>query len=65
MNAVFAITTPRHEAKWGRLSAPVDPEETRICMRAQSILSGGDVGQCPPLDLQQARDVLAWYQPQH
>lgn len=64
MNAVFALT-PRNEPKWGRLSAPVDPEETRICMRAQSILSGGEIGQCPPLDLRQARDVLAWYKPQH
>jgi len=64
MNAVFAIN-PRSEAKWGRLSAPVDPEETRICMRAQSLLSGGDIGQCPPLDVRKARDVLAWYQPQH
>lgn len=55
----------RSESKWGRLSAPVDPEETRICMRAQSILSGRELGQCPPLDIRQALDVLAWYAPQH
>lgn len=64
MNAVSAIS-PSNEPKWGRLSAPVDPGETWLCMRAQSILSGGDMGQCPPLDLRQARDVLAWYTPPH
>ncbi|MGN2243835.1 hypothetical protein ACFWZU_10035 [Frateuria sp. GZRR33] len=64
MNALQEATA-RYEAKWGRLSAPVDPEETRIRMRAQSVLSGGELGQCPPLDIRQARDVLAWYAPQY
>ncbi|MGN2245576.1 hypothetical protein ACFWZ3_02670 [Frateuria sp. GZRR35] len=64
MNA-FQEVVAHCEAKWGRLSAPVDPEETRIRMRAQSALSGGELGQCPPLDIRQARDVLAWYAPQY
>jgi hypothetical protein len=54
----------RHFVRWGELSAPVDPEETRTCMRAQSILSGPLIGQCPPLPIDQARDVIAWYRPQ-
>jgi hypothetical protein len=45
------------------LSAPVDPMETHDRMRAQSILSGPIIGQCPPLTLEQARDVLRWYAP--
>lgn len=49
--------------RWGQLSAPVDPADTLICMRAQSALSGPELGQCPPLTVEQARDVLAWYAP--
>ncbi|HET6804648.1 MAG TPA: hypothetical protein VFH59_04300 [Frateuria sp.] len=64
MNALQEATA-HYQPKWGRLSAPVDPEETRIRMRAQSVLSGGELGQCPPLDIRQARDVLAWYRPQY
>ncbi len=63
MNAICQDIT--REARWGVLSAPVDPEETRLCMRAQSILSGPDLGQCPPLDIKKALDVLAWYAPKH
>lgn len=51
--------------KWQPLSAPVDPQETLLRSRAQSILSGGEIGQCPPLTIEQARDVLAWHRPQH
>jgi hypothetical protein len=54
-----------------RLVKPTEPQrstradwsESAICVRAQSILSGSLVGQCPPLTLAQARDVLAWYRP--
>lgn len=42
-------------------SAPTRPEETQIRMRAQSLLSGSIIGgQCPPLTLEQAQDVLRW-----
>lgn len=51
--------------KWTPLSAPIDPEETRIRMLAQSILSGPELGVCPTLEIEQARDVLAWHKPQH
>ena len=50
---------------WGELSAPVNPDETLLCMRAQSALYGPLIGQCPPLEVEQARDVLAWYAPKH
>ena len=50
--------------KWESLSAPVDPQETQIRIRAQSILSGPELGVCPTLTIEQARDVLAWYRPQ-
>lgn len=49
--------------EWGPLSEPVDALETMERMRAQSILSGPLIGQCPPLTLEQARDVLRWHQP--
>jgi hypothetical protein len=45
---------------WSMLAPPVDPLETTIRARAQSLLSGGLIGQCPPLTLDQARDVLRW-----
>lgn len=45
---------------WTMLPPPVCALETRDIMRAQSILSGPLLGQCPPLSLEQARDVLAW-----
>lgn len=61
---LIAEVTGRNK-QWGALAAPVLPEETQLRMRAQSILSGGEIGQCPPLTLDQARDVLAWYQPKH
>ncbi|GLQ96434.1 hypothetical protein [Dyella mobilis] len=51
------------DKQWSELAAPVFPDETQMRMRAQSILSGGEIGQCPPLTLDQARDVIAWYQP--
>lgn len=60
-----AVLSERPAPKWVPLAPPVDPEETRIRMRAQSILSGGEIGQCPPLSITQANDVLAWYRPQH
>jgi hypothetical protein len=49
-------------APWGRQAPPIFPHETADMMRAQSILSGGEIGQCPPLTLDQARDVLAWHE---
>jgi hypothetical protein len=76
-NPSMAISTPAahqptESRRWGALSAPVDPDETMRCMRAQSILTGsliaGDLcpsGACPPLTLDQANDVLAWYRPDH
>jgi hypothetical protein len=45
---------------WGVLAEPVNPLETQLRMRAQSILSGPLIGACPTLTLSQARDVLAW-----
>ena len=45
---------------WGPLAAPVDPTETDIRARAQSILSGPLIGACPTLTLDQAQDVLRW-----
>jgi hypothetical protein len=51
----------REFVAWGQLAAPIFPDETMAIMRAQSILSGPDLGQCPPLTIEQARDVLAWH----
>ncbi len=45
---------------WPPLSEPVMPAETDARIRAQSILSGPLIGACPPLSLDQARDVLRW-----
>ena len=50
---------------WTPLSAPVDPEETLLCMRAQSALSGPELGVVHDLTVEQARDVIAWYAPKH
>ena len=50
---------------WGHLSAPVDPADTLLCMRAQSILSGAELGQVHDLTLDQARDVVAWHHPKY
>lgn len=55
---------PARPGTWGRLSSPVDWEETQARSRAQSILCGVQFrdgsSQCPPLTLEQARDVLRW-----
>lgn len=51
----------REFVPWGRCAPPIFPHETAVMMRAQSILSGGEIGQCPPLTLDQALDVLAWH----
>jgi hypothetical protein len=53
------------EKTWGVLAPPVFPDETRLIARAQSILTGGDLGVCPPLPAHQARDVIAWHQPNY
>lgn len=45
---------------WGELSAPINPDDTRLMYMAQSILTGPDIGVCPPLTLEQAHDVLRW-----
>lgn len=45
---------------WGRLSKPIDPEETRLRYLAQSVLSGPELGVCPTLSLSEAMDVLRW-----
>lgn len=44
-------------------STYADTDDTALRMRAQSILSGPLLGQCPPLTTDQARDVLAWHRP--
>jgi hypothetical protein len=51
--------------KWTPLSAPIDPLDTVLISRAQSILSGPELGTCPPLTVEQAKDVIAWHRPQH
>jgi hypothetical protein len=51
--------------QWPHLSAPIFPDETLLCMRAQSALSGPELGQVHDLTVEQARDVLAWYRPKH
>jgi len=53
--------------KWpSELPPPIFPEETLIRQRAQSALTGSLIeGVCPPLSIDQARDVLAWYEPKH
>lgn len=51
--------------RWTPLSEPIDPAETLLCMRAQSALSGPELGQVHDLTVEQARDVIAWYSPKH
>jgi len=61
-----AQTTERRDFKvWGELSSPVDPSETLLCMRAQSALSGAELGQVHDLTVEQAKTVLAWYNPKY
>lgn len=63
-NQFLPEPAPARPLVWpNNLSEPVDPLETHDRMRAQSILSGPIIGQCPPLTLAQARDVLNWYRP--
>lgn len=50
---------------WAPLSPPVDPAETLLCMRAQSALSGPELGVVHDLTVEQARIVMAWYDPKH
>jgi hypothetical protein len=50
---------------WTPLSAPVDPAETLLCMRAQSALSGPELGVVHDLTVEQAKTVLDWYDPKH
>lgn len=49
------------EAPVERMAAPVHPSETMVIQRAMSILSGPIIGACPPLTIEQARDVLRWH----
>jgi hypothetical protein len=55
----------REFTPWTRLSAPVDPADTLLCMRAQSALSGAELGQVHDLTVEQARDVIAWHNPKY
>jgi hypothetical protein len=49
--------------KWpNNLPKPVDPLDNTILARAQSLLTGAPIGVCPPLTIEQARDVLAWHE---
>lgn len=57
--------TSRRFIPWGELSAPIDPAETLLRMRAQSALSGPELGVVHDLTVEQARIVLAWYDPKH
>ena len=65
MNPTPATRKPYGVKPWERLSAPVDPLDNVHIARAQSILSGPELGVCPPLTAEQARDVLNWHRPQH
>lgn len=73
MLAEYTTETMRQESRamyadkpWpAELAAPVDPAETQLCMRAQSALSGADLGQVHDLTVNQARDVIAWYDPKY
>jgi hypothetical protein len=59
-------TTTAGFIPWPKLSgAYFDPMENHEIARAQSLLTGGEIGVCPPLDIEQARDVIAWYDPKH
>lgn len=60
-----AQPAPHQFTPWGPLSSPVDPSDTLLCMRAQSALSGPELGQVHDLTIDQARDVLAWFDPKY
>jgi hypothetical protein len=55
-------------ASTARRAAPTDPRDVALRMRAQSLLCGiafrDGSTQAPPLSIEQARDVLAWYCPE-
>lgn len=57
----------RKPGAWGPLAEPVDPLESTLRYRAQSLLAGMRYrdGSTNPdtLTLDQARDVLAWHNP--
>ena len=65
----------RPDKPWPLLPAAIDPYETMAIQRAQSLLTGPTLaigrgvdehgnkeptGSCPPLTIDQARDVLRW-----
>jgi hypothetical protein len=56
----IASDSPRPFVPWGELSAPINAGDTRLMYLAQSVLTGPDLGVCPPLTLDQALDVLRW-----
>ena len=66
MNARLRVSLlrPKPDPKvgaWSPLSAPVDGLENFVIARAQSLMSPTPKGgACPPLTLDQARDVLRW-----
>jgi len=52
--------------KWEKLpGAYFDPADNALIARAQSALTGPEIGVCPPLTVQQARDILSWYHPNY
>lgn len=52
--------------KWQPLDiAYTDPLDNTLIARAQSALTGTELGVCPPLEIEQARDVLAWFDPKY
>lgn len=54
---------PYGVGKWPQLSAPIDPYDSVLIARAKSILVAlvGSI----EITAEQARDVIAWHQPQH
>lgn len=65
MNARLVVRLLKPKAPkpgaWSMLAAPIDPTETMLRMRAQSLMSPTPRGgACPPLTMAQALDVLAW-----
>lgn len=68
MSRLAHITNPHALVRLVAPSVPrssrADWSESAICVRAQSILTPTPRGgACPPLTLDQAKDVLAWYCP--
>jgi hypothetical protein len=61
------LPKPRASAPWPMLSEPIDPMDTVLRYRAQSALTGlpfrDGTNVCDALDIDRARDVLAWYRP--